>query len=734
MKHYHIAFGVACAGLILSGCSAFDRQAEKPAENTKTQAEIRLDKDLSLAKILYEKHNNEKAFEIFLKYADQGNSEAEAWVGRCYMNGIGTQVNYDKAFEYYLKAAAKNNPWGMNGVGVCKQYGLGTNIDLHAALDYFKKASAMGFKLSILNLARTYADADSGFQNEKLAEEYFKKAVSAGADGAKSLYADFLIRKKRYKEAIPQLEGGNDYTSLFLLAKCYENGWGVNVNIKKSLDLYERSCKFFPKSPEAARSFYIAGLEGIKINKSSQYYQNLLKKSADMGNIDAQLIYAAKMENAGNHDAALRYYKLAADRGSCLAQLDAGKMFAAKKDFANAIKYMTLATLSKRTERLAVDELSRIYSAIQDDNNRYHWDVYGTRINIPYNRSSLAIDKLLSKNDEDIAQGAAWMALSMVEKERMAQDKFPLVIKDYYEKLRTLADKGNGNALFALGVYGCDQMKADKNHPSIAIGIELLEKAAKQNNAYACQLLGNLYNNGVIAKKDLKKAIAWYRKGADLGNGTCALSVAYILYYEGEFNTTSIADFKKAFEKCIALKEYSKLFEYGRIMELKAKNLKKAEELYRLAAKKGDSRAMVYLYDFLKKSNAAEAINYLRQAIDLKNAQAHLKMGDLERARNNQREAFAMYMHALCGENAVSMSRLAECWLTGCGCEPNTELFWWAAEEAYKNGSAAICLTLGNVFRDGKICPKDIRRAETYYKEGVKRGNPDCKKALSNLK
>ena len=57
-----------------------------------------------------------------------------------------------------------------------------------------------------------------------------------------------------------------------------------------------------------------------------------------------------------------------------------------------------------------------------------------------------------------------------------------------------------------------------------------------------------------------------------------------------------------------------------------------------------------------------------------------------------------------------------------------------SAEEAYKNGSAAICLTLGNVFRDGKICPKDIRRAETYYKEGVKRGNPDCKKALSNLK
>ena len=50
--------------------------------------------------------NGAKAFEIFRKYAEKGDTEAEAWLGRCYMNGIGTAVDHKKAFEYFSKAAA----------------------------------------------------------------------------------------------------------------------------------------------------------------------------------------------------------------------------------------------------------------------------------------------------------------------------------------------------------------------------------------------------------------------------------------------------------------------------------------------------------------------------------------------------------------------------------------------------------------------------------------------------
>ena len=78
--------------------------------------------------------------------------------------------------------------------------------------------------------------------------------------------------------------------------------------------------------------------------------------------------------------------------------------------------------------------------------------------------------------------------------------------------------------------------------------------------------------------------------------------------------------------------------------------------------------------------------------------------------------------------------RLAECWLTGYGCEVNINRFWYAANNAYSNGSRDICLILGQVFKDGKICPKDLNKAKNYFEEGARRGNELCEKALNDMK
>ena len=158
-----------------------------------------------------------------------------------------------------------------------------------------------------------------------------------------------------------------------------------------------------------------------------------------------------------------------------------------------------------------------------------------------------------------------------------------------------MADKGNGNALFVLGILG---ILNDKDHTNFAIGIELLEKSVKQKNKKACYWLGNIYFNGEAVKKDLKKALDYYRKGAEYGNPQCAESVVKIFIHEKEFEKTTVEEYKKAFEKCLSLSEYSVLYDYGKYMEFTVKDKKKAEELYLWAAKNGDSRAMVHLYKF----------------------------------------------------------------------------------------------------------------------------------------
>lgn len=46
-----------------------------------------------------------KAAEWFQKAADQGNADAQFWLGCMYQNGSGVERSYEKAVEWFQKAA-----------------------------------------------------------------------------------------------------------------------------------------------------------------------------------------------------------------------------------------------------------------------------------------------------------------------------------------------------------------------------------------------------------------------------------------------------------------------------------------------------------------------------------------------------------------------------------------------------------------------------------------------------
>ena len=54
--------------------------------------------------------NDAKAFELFSKAAEQGNSRAEYWMGIVYMNGYGVEQDIPLGTEWLKKAAEKGLP------------------------------------------------------------------------------------------------------------------------------------------------------------------------------------------------------------------------------------------------------------------------------------------------------------------------------------------------------------------------------------------------------------------------------------------------------------------------------------------------------------------------------------------------------------------------------------------------------------------------------------------------
>ena len=77
-----------------------------------------------------------QAFEWFKKAAEQGNVEAQNWVGVMYGKGKGTSRDEQTAVYWYLKAAEQGNPKAAFNLGVRYSEGHGVSVD-HSESDHW---------------------------------------------------------------------------------------------------------------------------------------------------------------------------------------------------------------------------------------------------------------------------------------------------------------------------------------------------------------------------------------------------------------------------------------------------------------------------------------------------------------------------------------------------------------------------------------------------------------------
>ena len=86
-----------------------------------------------------------KAYEWFLKSANNGNVDAMFAVGRCFSKGKGVAQNDQKAFEWYSQAAEHDNPQAVHKLAQCYSKGRGVSRDSKEAKRLFQKAKDLGY-------------------------------------------------------------------------------------------------------------------------------------------------------------------------------------------------------------------------------------------------------------------------------------------------------------------------------------------------------------------------------------------------------------------------------------------------------------------------------------------------------------------------------------------------------------------------------------------------------------
>ena len=160
-----------------------------------------------------------KAAQWFNQALEAGDASAGTLLAECYLFGKGVTKNETKAVALLQEAATKD-PRAMDQLANCYHKGIGVKQDDAAAFRYYQTAAKLDYLDSIGNLGVLYLTSeqtDLG-KNESARAQ---KAVGLFRDGAKQ----------------------NNAFCMFLYARCFELGTGLDANPAEASDWYRRAAE-----------------------------------------------------------------------------------------------------------------------------------------------------------------------------------------------------------------------------------------------------------------------------------------------------------------------------------------------------------------------------------------------------------------------------------------------------------------------------------------------------------
>lgn len=128
--------------------------ARRPIRTTQADCEIRGGEYVS-----YDRANYQTALQVWMAQAEQGDAEAQNYVGEIYSKGLGTAPDYGKAASWFEKSRAQGNKRAMINLGYLYEEGLGVGRDLGRALALYREAS--GAKDALLFASTVTAQAEA---------------------------------------------------------------------------------------------------------------------------------------------------------------------------------------------------------------------------------------------------------------------------------------------------------------------------------------------------------------------------------------------------------------------------------------------------------------------------------------------------------------------------------------------------------------------------------------------
>lgn len=273
-------------------------------------------------------------------------------IGKMHCYGLGTQQDYEKAFEWFLKSAQEGNRFAQYSLGNLYYYGNGTDKDLSQAFNWYMKSAEQGQPYAAYAAAQMYNKGEYVSKDENQAQEYYKQALTG-----------FL-----------ELESKNqaDDNLFYKMGTMYKSGLGTQKDMIKAIEYFKRSAEL--NNTNAKRTLALEYILGKYLEQNIEKGLKMLTECADRG--DTLSCYKfGKIYFKGDIvykdlNMAEKYFLKASEKENPYALYSLGTLYLEKEKYNidKAVEYFEKVLQYKEIKPYAEYSLAKIML----DNNSYH--------------------------------------------------------------------------------------------------------------------------------------------------------------------------------------------------------------------------------------------------------------------------------------------------------------------------------------------------------------------------
>ena len=257
-------------------------------------------------------------------------------IGKMHCYCLGTEQDYEKAFEWFLKSAQEGNKFAQYSLANLYYYGNGVEKDLSQAFLWYRKSSEQGQPYAPYAVAQMYDKGEYVSQSEETAQRYYKVALSG-----------FLELESKDQA---------DDNLFYKIGVMYKNGLGTEADISKAIDYFKRSAEMNNKN-----GLYEYGktlIQGKYIEADLNKGLECIEKAMKLKNSNAKRFFALEYISGEyfSQDIEKGLFMLTecADKGDSFACFQLGQFYLkgeiVTQDLERAEKYLLLAEDNEFTQ------------------------------------------------------------------------------------------------------------------------------------------------------------------------------------------------------------------------------------------------------------------------------------------------------------------------------------------------------------------------------------------------